>query len=411
MGSSLDRIKSQKAESAKFMEDEITHIIKNFEKRQPGSAGEKQAIDYMAEQLKEYGCDVVKVEPFKLNPGAFMGWIYISITLLLAAVALYFAGVVWSALWAQIVSLCLCGIGVFIFMGEFFLYKQIVDPFFREKTSHNITAIKKPAGEVKRRIFINGHPDAANEFRFHYHLGFTVYSLHFLLSLVGIIYFLAILIASMCGISHNIALIMGYVGLIFVPLWFGMYFMSDPKTPVDGANDNLTACYLGISLMKDLKEQGIELDHTEVGVLITGSEEAGLRGAKAWAKAHKGEYQDVDTYFFCFDTIREKDFLQVNMKDLNGRVPGSKEAADMFLNAAKKVGTKCGKGMVPFGGGATDSAALSQGGFKSVGITGMSHNLKKYYHTRDDSYDNLDLIALADCYEACVQMIEDSERA
>jgi|AGTN01.2.fsa_nt_gi hypothetical protein len=40
----------------------------------------------------------------------------------------------------------------------------------------------------------------------------------------------------------------------------------------------------------------------------------------------------------------------------------------------------------------------------------MSHNLKKYYHTLDDSYDNMDLAALADCYEACVQLVEDSEK-
>jgi hypothetical protein len=59
--------------------------------------------------------------------------------------------------------------------------------------------------------------------------------------------------------------------------------------------------------------------------------------------------------------------------------------------------------------GATDSAAFNQGGFKSVGITGMSHDIQKYYHTREDSYDNTDLDALADCFAISVQALEDLE--
>ena len=38
------------------MIDEITYICNKFEKRGPGSKGEKQACDYAAKQMKEYGC-------------------------------------------------------------------------------------------------------------------------------------------------------------------------------------------------------------------------------------------------------------------------------------------------------------------------------------------------------------------
>ena len=43
-----------------------------------------------AEQMKEYGCDRVYVEPFKENPNAFLGWIYITISFCLIAFGLYF---------------------------------------------------------------------------------------------------------------------------------------------------------------------------------------------------------------------------------------------------------------------------------------------------------------------------------
>ena len=66
------------------MIDEITHICKDFEKRDPGSKGEKQACEYMAEVLKkDCGCESAEVESFKENPGSFFGWIFFTITFVL----------------------------------------------------------------------------------------------------------------------------------------------------------------------------------------------------------------------------------------------------------------------------------------------------------------------------------------
>ena len=66
----LTKIINKKDEAAQYMVDEITHICKDFEKRDPGSKGEQQACEYMAEVLKkDCGCDRVDVESFKENPG------------------------------------------------------------------------------------------------------------------------------------------------------------------------------------------------------------------------------------------------------------------------------------------------------------------------------------------------------
>ena len=61
----LKIIIDQKDSAAKYMIDEITHICTKFEKRAPGSKGEQQACEYMADQMKEYGCDIVYVDEFK----------------------------------------------------------------------------------------------------------------------------------------------------------------------------------------------------------------------------------------------------------------------------------------------------------------------------------------------------------
>jgi hypothetical protein len=54
------------------MADGITHIIKTFEKRPPGSKGERDAQNYMASDLEKY-MDKVWTEDVDLHPGAFMG--------------------------------------------------------------------------------------------------------------------------------------------------------------------------------------------------------------------------------------------------------------------------------------------------------------------------------------------------
>ena len=77
----LQNLIQKKDEAAKYMMDEITYIIKKFEKRAPGSKGEEQACEYMASVLKkDCGCEKVEVEAFEENPGSFYGWIFFIFT-------------------------------------------------------------------------------------------------------------------------------------------------------------------------------------------------------------------------------------------------------------------------------------------------------------------------------------------
>lgn len=403
----LKKIIEKKDFFAKYMIDEITHICKTFEKRDPGSNGEKQACEYMADVLKnDCGCDRVSVESFKENPGSFFGWIYFTITFVLAAVALFFV--------LPVLSIVLIVLGLVIAFLQFGLYKKAVDRFFPEKTGHNVTALKAPAGEVKRRIMFNGHPDAAWEWPVNYKLGGVGFEGHAIICGVGALYYLVLSIVYIAKNGVHLGLIdtasplfkAALCGLIFVPFLFGLYFMWNKNRIVDGANDNLSGCYMGIAILKALKDEGIELQNTELGVILTGSEEAGLRGSKAWCEAHKGEFDDVPTIILSYDTIHDPKYLMTNYRDLNGTVKVDKDASDLFMEAAKELNIHCTKGMVPPLGGATDSAAFAQAGFRATGITGLNHKLEDYYHTRRDTYDNMNAEGLAGCFAVSVKALE-----
>lgn len=401
----LGKIIEKKRDAAKYMVKEITYICKNIEKRDPGSIGEKKACEYMAEVLKkDCGCERADVESFKENPGSFYGWMFFTITFVLAAIVLLF--------FAPVASVILIAVGLVLAVLQFGLYIKTVDKFFPEKTGHNVTAIKKCKGETKRRIIFNGHPDAAWEWPVNYALGGVGFEAHAIVGFAGAFYYLILAIIQLAqngAVGADISTPLGkagLIGLIFVPFLVGLYFMVNYRRVVDGANDNLSGCYMGIALLKALKDEGIEFENTELGVVLTGSEEAGLRGAKAWCEAHKGEFDDVPTFIFSYDTIHDPKFLMVNYRDLNGTVKADTDASDLFMEAADELGIQCKKGMVPPLGGATDSAAFAQGGFRAAGITGLNHKLESYYHTRRDSYDNMNLDGLADCFAATVKVLE-----
>ena len=402
----LKNIIDKKSDYADYMLDEITHICKDMDKRDPGSPGEKQACEYMADVLKkDCGCERADVESFKENPGSFFGWIYFTITFVLAAIVLFF--------FCPIISAILIVAGLTIVLLQFGFYKKCVDRFFPEKTGHNVTAVKKCSGEVKRRIFFNGHPDAAWEWPVNYALGGVGFEGHAVICGIGAVYYLVISIISTVKygafgmISHDVTLFkMALWGLIFVPFLIGLYWMWNKNRIVDGANDNLSGCYMGIAVLKALHYQGITLENTEVGVILSGSEEAGLRGAKAWCEAHKGEFDDVPTIILSYDTIHDPKYLMTNYRDLNGTVKADKAVSDLFMESAADLNIPCKKGWVPPLGGATDSAAFAQAGFRATGVTGLNHKLEDYYHTRRDTYDNMNLKGLADCFAISVKALE-----
>lgn len=182
---------------------------------------------------------------------------------------------------------------------------------------------------------------------------------------------------------------MRYVFLAWIPILFTALFFENKKRPVMGANDDLTGCFISMAVVKYMQQHDIRFENTEVWVVLTGSEEAGLRGAKAFCKAHKNEMSDVETVFVGLDTIRDYDFAAVYSRDLTGTVKNDAGACALVKEAAKQTGLDLPYKSVFFG--ATDAAAVTQAGMKAVSVAAMDPAPAKYYHTRLDTADNLDI--------------------
>ncbi len=396
------RLRREAGGSVDYMVREITRICRDMEPRSPGTRGEREAGVYMAEVLrKDCGCPRVQIESFREQPGAFYGYLHFSTALdLLCCLCFFFSP-----------GLCLLfGAAAFALMLlQFILYHRVVDPFFPTREGTNVTALRPCTGEVRRRVFFNGHIDAAWEWPLNYHLGGVAFEAHVVLATLGVFCYMGLAVCRLAGAGVWVRTA-GWICLLFLPAWIGLPFLRNRRRVVDGANDDLSGCYMGIALLRAMEQAGLALEHTEVGVLLTGSEESGLRGAKAWCRAHREDYRDVPTYIYSFDTIHDPRYLMVNFRDLNGTVKADAVMGELFLRSAAEQDVPCRRGWVPPLGGATDSAAFCQGGFRAVAVTGLNHKLEDYYHTRRDSYDNLDRTGLENCYRATVRLLEELDR-
>lgn len=396
----------EREKSVSYICDEIKNVIVNFGDRDPGSEGENKALDYMAGQLGEM-CDKVDRDTFKVAPHAFFGWTYFVAVFMTLAVPVYFLSPV-------MVFVCIA-LSLVPMLLQFVLYAPFLDPLFDKRDSGNVMGTYSPSGEVKRRIIINGHSDAVYEWHWHYVGGYKMFLSSIILVILGVVYMFAIAVTACVmdgpfGMVEESRIWIGVAGIAFVPFFLAFWLFADTRKVVPGANDNLTACYMAIAAVKALKDNDIRLENTEVVALITGSEEAGLRGATAFAKQHPdyAREENVETVFITYETLRELEYLGIYNRDLNGTVKNDQAACDIYKKCAARHGMDLKFGSVF--AGATDAAAFSKAGWRATSVAAMNPEVEKYYHTRLDNYDNLSPECLSKVFDITLEFIEEFDK-
>jgi hypothetical protein len=370
-------------EYVKYVVDNIKYVIEEFGPRDPGNEGEFKAQEYIQKDLDKF-VDETDIEEFKVAPKAFMAFLPVVGILNLISIIFY-----WFIPW---VSVILNVLAIITALLEFLMYKKFLDPFFPKRVSHNLVGIKKPKGEIKKRIILSGHVDAAYEFRFSY-INPKLLRLIIIPAIVGMLFkfivdiFNVILNSNWQNGYQNIWGIFGIVGFCFLPIIFLILFFNRWSVVSPGANDNLTGTFATVAIAKYFQDKNIEFKDMEIRYLITGSEEAGLRGAKVYAKRHEKELKEIETIFIALETFKDLEWLSVYHRDMSSTVKNDPQVSKLLKNA----GNNCGLDL-PFGNifiGASDAAAFTQAGIKASAIAAMDPAPPRYYHTRVDNWDIL----------------------
>ncbi|MDD6146502.1 MAG: M20/M25/M40 family metallo-hydrolase [Oscillospiraceae bacterium] len=377
---------------------EIKKICKEIGPRPAGYEAEKKAQEHMAQEMKTCA-DEVRLEEFKLAPKAFMSWIRVDGIILLISI-------IFSLLNLPIVSAVLTAAAFVICFCEFLMYWEFMDGLFPKKISHNVAGIKKATGETKQRIIFSGHIDSSYEWTYTHHGGkgllyfcggYAVLSLVFVLVVSLLDAFNAFADGSM------VDKVLTYAQIACIPGGFLAIFFVNFKLCVEGANDNLTGAVSSVAILKYLKDNDISFEHTEVVALSAGAEESGLRGSKAYTKRHIDELKEIPTIFVGIETLRDYEDMAIYARDMTGTVKMDHRVCALLKKAALEAGRDLPYSSVYIG--ASDAAGVQRLGVPAATLASMNPGPPRYYHTRTDTADNMNMKTIENGLQICLNAL------
>lgn len=375
---------------------EIKKICKNIGPRIAGSEQEHEAHKYIAEEMKTC-CDSVEIEDFKLAPEAFMSWVRIDGVLILLSILFTFLNL-------SVISFVLTAVALVFLFCEFLMYWEFYDCLFPKKTSHNAIGVRKASGETKQRIIFSGHVDSSHEWTYT-HLGGA--PLLFAVGGYGVVSMLFVFVSSIL-IGFNIVPegaqeILKYIQLACIPGAIAVMFFVNFKRTVEGANDNLTGSMASVAIMKYLQDNDIRFENTEVVALAAGSEESGLRGSRAYVKRHIDDLKAIPTVFIGLETFRDYDSMAVYARDMTGTVKMDPRVCALVKKGGELAGVDLPYSSVYVG--ASDGAIVQKLGVPAVTLAAMDPGPPRYYHTRGDTADNMDMKTVEKCLDIALQTL------
>lgn len=395
-----------------FAMDGVKNIIEKVGPRAPGSPEELKAQNIMKDELSQW-TDEQNIEEFTVHRQAFMGFIPFTVACAIASV---------PAMWwgSPVTGLILVILGAIPLILEFLMYKRFCDPLFPGHPSHNVYAVRKPKGEVKKKIYLVGHTDSQYEWFWNLHLGGTGMKIVMIPAVVGLIAdgvvaIIALIMSCVsCGTVVSVSELAAdhlFIGifeailLIFIPSQIAFIFFQSWTRSVPGASDNLSGCFVGMSTIKALSDSGVRFENTEVEFIGTGSEEAGLRGSKAYVEKHMDELKDknIDTCVVTLDTFRDLDDMAVYNRDLSGTVKHDKNVGELVKNAAANCGFQLEYASIYVGG--SDAASFTAAKIPATNLAAMDPTPPRYYHTRLDTVENMNRDAVKAGIEIALETV------
>lgn len=352
-------------------------------------------------------CDRVDVEMFTCSPAAFLGFIPLLVLFYFAAVILY-----W---FFPPVSFVMAAISFSMVFFEL-RYREFVDFIFPRKQGENIIGVIRPGGEATRRVIVSAHLDSAYEFNLFYYLKNAAIPV----IAIGVVGLIIVLVGSLAktiayfsgSASAPIFTGIGWVAILLSPV-VGLFAIFHTYRPVPGAMDDMAGVAVVAGLGKYLDEARKEgnrvPERTEVVLLATSSEEAGLRGAKRYVKKHLEEMKATPTYGLFLDCIYDEKFLAVANREIFTGAKHDPELVKMVHGVAGSHNWPISIKSIPMG--ASDASAFSVKGIPSIFLLCQdTSKLVPNYHTRDDIYEHIRPESLSVSLQLVIDMIERIDR-
>ncbi len=402
--------KSQHAQRAL---ETTRYLIEKFGGRLAGSEACRETAERLCDEFAAVGA-LARLEPFETHPGAFNGFYRIDVGIYVLGLALMWLGRPLPA--AALLLFMAAAAGL-----QFGYYVEFYDRFYPQKTCQNVVATLEPRGTARQQILLSAHHDSAAELRFLkssqklYGLKIVVPDFFRILAGVFAVYWSGCRLLngndpSMTGI---LLVLLSTVGLYFVFTKFWLF-----GDPVPGAGDNLVASAMLLELARlfaDPADPGRStLPDTRLIFASFDAEESGLRGSRAFARAHRDELHALPTWALNIDSIYQVSELQFMISDLNDHVRLDRALADDCRRIAQSLGYPARLTRMLFGGGATDATELARLGIPATTMIAMATSLMRdglVYHTMKDTVEAIEPEAVAACLAVAHEWVHKKSQA
>lgn len=428
-----------KEENRRYAEEAfeiVEHAAKKIGSRLPGSDGEKEYAAYMGDKLRSIGIEPVR-EEFAVSPRASIGGIPYAGYLGLIMSALVYVALHLSAVWyGMALASVVCWVWLIL---SVFLYKTWFDMFFKQEISQNTYGeLLPPDGKYDYTIILSGHTDTSWCWRHSAHaskfkktkpamglvatfakVGFGVICFLFLTA-VSIamtvissgVYFgevWALKTANSASFANflfamHFLPVVTAIGCMFVVMWAD----PNPRNASRGAMDNATGCALSFAVTKYFHDHPEKMPkNCRIIDFNCGSEEAGLRGSIAFTREHKGEPILENTWNINIDSVADKDFFEVVIKDDWQFCRFDTDLEKMFKDTFNELGiVSKTNGCIHNPVGGCDSTPMTKAGMKSVTFAAQDPTLTYYYHTWHDMPERFELETVGDGFDVILGVID-----
>lgn len=377
----------------------IQEIIAQCGPRPSGSVAEQKAQQIVADKCRTI-TNNVQVLFFEDYLQARFGKLKYYCILFWVALAAYF--------FAPFVAFAIAFLNALIFVLDFMMYRSVLGSFPGTKQkSCNIEATLEPQSEATSTLIFSGHIDSVYEFKWWYKLGQSGATLTVIAGVLLVTFPVTLLIGAIFpqeDLFHFFVL--GYA--VLSPALV-VYFDMHGTNPVDGACDNLSGVAIAHQIFKnfaDEKNKGKSvLQNTRLKFISFGCEETGLTGSFNYVDQRKEILKNENAHLINIDSIRLPEEVIVIKQEMMSGTNYSTDLISRIQQSFKEKNIPLKTGKTPIGG--TDGVPFNRAGIPAVSIIGLSmKKLDPTYHTRRDTLENLNPVALENTMNGLVQFVK-----
>ena len=370
--------------------DHIRELAQGIGPRPSTGEGERRAAVYVSEQLEKFGY-LVKQEPFR-SPDSF-SQVYIPVYVLAIM------GFVADALGSLAFALLLTGVAFVCFVGENTTALKLVSAVIPKARSQNVVGRLAPRELPRRRLVLVAHLDSTRSGLMWHPRLVRSFRVTFLIQAACLAVLPVLVILEVATgkrfffpLALPFAVVVAYA--LFLLIHRELFYRH-----VAGANDNAS----GVGVMLTMAE-AMSLDapaETEVLVVATGCEEAGMVGMQSFLRRHKEEL--ARSWIINIDNVGAG---QVTYTTREGMLLPHRTGREL-LETATRVASLPGiavKG-APFRTMSNDTEPALLRGLEAITIIATDDGIPVNWHWKTDTFENIDPDSVDMAYRFVEQVV------